>query len=143
LFNHSVLPSTGASKNLSDYILCADSQSLWLISISGGGIYRKNDVELVPFASKKLKSILATRKVTSVAHFKGRLFITTYSGLVVYDTYHDELEVWYEKEIFSSALIDNEHNVWLTTLRNGIYFVFALAVLLKLGSQQSFIYFQF
>lgn len=28
-------------------------------------------------------------------------------------------------------------------LRNGIYFVFALAVLLKLGSQQSFIYFQF
>lgn len=113
----------GASKNLSDYILCADSQSLWLISISGGGIYRKNDVELVPFASKKLKSILATRKVTSVAHFMGRLFITTYSGLVVYDTYHDELEVWYEKEIFSSALIDNEHNVWLTTLRNGIYFI--------------------
>jgi len=28
-------------------------------------------------------------------------------------------------------------------LRNGIYFVFALAVLLKLGSHQSFIYFQF
>ncbi len=28
-------------------------------------------------------------------------------------------------------------------LRNGIYFVFALAILLKLGSQQSFIYFQF
>jgi hypothetical protein len=28
-------------------------------------------------------------------------------------------------------------------LRNGIYFVFALSVLLKLGSHQSFIYFQF
>ncbi len=40
----------------------------------------------------------------------------------------------------------NERSLRVPTnriLRNGIYFVFALAVLLKLGSHQSFIYFQF
>jgi ligand-binding sensor domain-containing protein/two-component sensor histidine kinase len=113
----------GASSNIADYIIAADEQDIWLVSIAGGNIYQLQNESFNPYRSPKLHEALRHRKITSVKSFNDKLYITTYSGILIYDKEKDKIEIWYPNEVFSSCLLDRENNLWLTTLGNGIYFI--------------------
>lgn len=115
--------TSGSSLNIADYVLCAATNDVWLVAIAGGAIYRFDGQAFHALGNEQLYKTLQNRKVTSVKIMQSKLYIATYSGLVIYDINRKTIEVLYPQETFSNVLFDTENNLWLTTLRNGIYLI--------------------
>lgn len=96
------------------------NNTTWLFSFRGGIVYKKTNGTFTKHESKNLADILTERKITNVIYLQNKLWITTYSGLVIYNPENDLAEVLYPEFAFSNAIIDKEKNIWLSTLQNGI-----------------------
>lgn len=122
LIKKNQIESLGKEKfNYGNIIISESSKGVVLFCITNGNVFRWQNNRFVIHPSKTLKLALQNRKITSVKFLQQKFFITTYSGVVLFDENKDEVKVWYPDEAFSSVMIDSEENVWLTTLRNGIY----------------------
>jgi ligand-binding sensor domain-containing protein len=92
----------------------------WLFSFKGGIVYKNADGTFKKHESKKLTAALSNRKITNLIYLQNKIWITTYSGLLIYNPENDVTEIYYPDLAISNCIIDREKNIWLTTLQNGI-----------------------
>lgn len=116
----------GNPTNMGEYFICGTRSSVWLFSMSGGHTYKipaENGKQFEPQQSPVLKECLKNRKITSTQFINNKIYICTYTGVIIYDEKADNIEVWYENKSFSRVLLDHEQNIWLSGLGNGIYLI--------------------
>lgn len=92
----------------------------WLFSFKDALVFKIANGKIEENNSNKLKDILKNKKITNLININNKIWITTYSGLVIYDPEKDIAEIYYPEISFSNAIIDREKNIWLTSLQNGI-----------------------
>ena len=79
------------------------------------------DGNIKPFYSNNLNPILKDKKITRVEEDnQDRIWIYTYSGIIIYDIKHDTSELLYEDKSFSCGIQDNENSYWFSTLHDGL-----------------------
>lgn len=95
-------------------------KQIWLFSFKGGIVYKKENGAFKKHESKNLTDALSDRKITNLIYLQNKIWITTYSGLIIYNPENDIVEIVYPDFAFSNGIIDRENNIWLTTLQNGV-----------------------
>jgi ligand-binding sensor domain-containing protein/signal transduction histidine kinase len=96
-------------------------ESFWGISRSKGNVYHLLKDSIYPYPSNTLTKELKGRKVTSLSDLEdGSLWVSTYSGMVVYYPEQDSVRVISPELAFSCMLKDREGSFWFGTIHNGI-----------------------
>lgn len=104
-----------------EYQLTFYSQQKFIFSQVDGEIFHLVAGNLKPFYSKNLNPILKDKKITRVEEdHQNRIWIYTYSGIIIYDIKHDTSELLYEDKSFSCGIQDNENSYWFSTLHDGL-----------------------
>jgi ligand-binding sensor domain-containing protein len=104
-----------------EYQLAFYSKQKFIFSIIDGEIYSLDNGNIKPFYSKNLNPLLKDKKITRVEEdHQNRIWIYTFSGVIVYDIKQDTSELLYEDIAFSSGIKDHEHSYWLSTLHDGL-----------------------
>ncbi|MBA4239805.1 MAG: hypothetical protein C0448_03710 [Sphingobacteriaceae bacterium] len=104
-----------------EYQLAFYSNQKFIFSRIDGEIYHLSSGNIKSFYSKNLNPLLKDKKITRVEEDKqGRIWIYTFSGIIVYDIKHDTSELLYDDKAFSCGIQDDEHSYWLSTLHDGL-----------------------
>jgi ligand-binding sensor domain-containing protein/two-component sensor histidine kinase len=104
-----------------DYQLTYYSKQKFIFSRVDGEIFRLMDGNIKPFYSNNLNPILKDKKITRVEEDnQDRIWIYTYSGIIIYDIKHDTSELLYEDKSFSCGIKDDESSYWFSTLHDGL-----------------------
>ncbi|MCF8423948.1 MAG: histidine kinase [Bacteroidia bacterium] len=104
-----------------EYQLTFYSQQKFIFSQVDGEIFHLVAGNLKPFYSKNLNPLLKDKKITRVEEdHQNRIWIYTYSGIIIYDIKHDTSELLYEDKAFSCGIQDDENSYWLSTLHDGL-----------------------
>ena len=104
-----------------EYQLAFHSQQKFIFSRVDGEIFHLVAGNIKPFYSKNLNPLLKDKKITRVEEdHQNRIWIYTFSGVIVYDIKQDASELLYEDIAFSSGIKDHEHSYWLSTLHDGL-----------------------
>ncbi len=113
--------SWSEGKASGDYQLTYYSKQKFIFSRVDGEIFRLMDGNIKPFYSNNLNPILKDKKITRVEEDnQDRIWIYTYSGIIIYDIKHDTSELLYEDKSFSCGIQDNENSYWFSTLHDGL-----------------------
>ena len=104
-----------------EYQLTFYSQQKFIFSQVDGEIFHLVAGNIKPFYSKNLNPLLKDKKITRVEEdHQNRIWIYTYSGIIIYDIKHDTSELLYEDKSFSCGIQDNENSYWFSTLHDGL-----------------------
>ncbi len=104
-----------------DYQLTYYSKQKFIFSRVDGEIFRLMDGNIKPFYSNNLNPFLKDKKITRVEEdHQDRIWIYTYSGIIIYDIKHDTSELLYEDKSFSCGIQDDENSYWFSTLHDGL-----------------------
>jgi ligand-binding sensor domain-containing protein len=104
-----------------EYQLTFYSQQKFIFSQVDGEIFHLVAGNLKSFYSKNLNPLLKDKKITRVEEdHQNRIWIYTYSGIILYDIKHDTSELLYEDKAFSCGIQDDENSYWLSTLHDGL-----------------------
>jgi ligand-binding sensor domain-containing protein len=104
-----------------DFIVECTQNTIWLFGRKGGWIYKLENNRFIEHKSPKLYEELKNRKVTYVKEIEPNiLFISTYSGLIIYNTINEHFRVLYPYFSISDCIKDREENYWIATLQNGL-----------------------
>jgi len=96
----------------------------WLVSMVTNYFYRWQDGTFYYQDLPTLKKALKGKKITGVFHEKeDRIWITTFTGVMVYDFRSDEVAHILEEYAVSYFLIDRDGAYWLTTLYDGLLYI--------------------
>lgn len=112
------------SKNMNsgNYQLAFYSKEKFIMSRVGAEVFVLKNNKIVPFYSKNLNPLLLDKKITRVEEDKNRkLWIYTYSGIIIYDILNDKSELLFPNNSFSGSLLDDENTYWLATLDEGVF----------------------
>ena len=113
--------SWSEGKASGDYQLTYYNKQKFIFSRVDGEIFRLMDGNIKPFYSNNLNPILKDKKITRVEEDnQDRIWIYTYSGIIIYDIKHDTSELLYEDKSFSCGIQDNENSYWFSTLHDGL-----------------------
>ncbi len=97
------------------------NNEVYIFSRENNLIYTFCNDEFVKNGSKTLNLALENRKVNGAKSLAdGKLWITTYNGIISYDKEKDEAKVFYPDISFSDIIIDKENNYWFSTLQSGL-----------------------
>jgi len=106
------------------FIIGGNGEEKILITITTGNIYKLFGDTFVKHNLLPLKKALKGKKVTNVfSDTQGKLWITTYTGMVVYDFKTTQAQVFLEQFSFSDILQDTNGAMWLTTLYDGVLYI--------------------
>lgn len=109
------------SKVSGEYQLAFYSKQKFIFSRIDGEIFYLVNGKIKPFYSKNLNPFLKDKKITRVEEDnQNRIWIYTFSGVIIYDIKRDASELLYEDKAFSCGIQDNEHSYWLSTLHDGL-----------------------
>jgi ligand-binding sensor domain-containing protein/two-component sensor histidine kinase len=104
-----------------EYQLAYNSKDKFVFSRVGGEIFKLVNGHIKSFYSKNLNPLLQDKKITRAEEdADGRIWIFTFSGIVIYDIKKDISEIYYGDKCFSSGICDNENTYWLATLDDGL-----------------------
>lgn len=104
-----------------EYHLAYFSKDKFIFSRIDGEVFVLKNNKIVPFYSKNLNPLLIDKKITRAEEDKNRkLWIYTYSGIIVYDIVNDKSELIYPNNSFSGSICDDEKTNWLASLDEGI-----------------------
>jgi ligand-binding sensor domain-containing protein len=111
-------------ESLGHSMVVTPKTTTWLVSMATNRFYKwKGDFfeyENLP----ALETALKGKKITGVFHEKEeRIWIMTFTGLVIYDFKHHTVEQILEQYAFSHFLIDKDGAYWLTTLYDGLLYI--------------------
>lgn len=113
--------SWSEGKASGDYQLTYYSKQKFIFSRVDGEIFRLMDGNIKPFYSNNLNPILKDKKITRVEEdHQDRIWIYTYSGIIIYDIKYDTSELLYEDKSFSCGIQDDENSYWFSTLHDGL-----------------------
>ncbi len=105
----------------SEYILEVSENESWLFHRSKPIFYKIADGKVQELKSSFLNETLKDSKLTDIRILKdGLLYITTYSGLIIYDPKLDKGVSVFDSKAVSGAILDQEENFWVSTLQNGL-----------------------
>ncbi|MFN5910084.1 MAG: histidine kinase [Bacteroidota bacterium] len=97
------------------------SSQPWFMSVTGELILQYKNGSYRDYNNEELLSCLKGKKINCVFESKdGKLWIGTYSGLVLHDPRSGKTELLYDQFSFSYGIQDKEGNYWFTTLHNGL-----------------------
>jgi ligand-binding sensor domain-containing protein len=117
IFEHAYFNTASPRKH--DLVVYHDK--LWLFSKDGNNIYHYSGDTLKVLQSKEICSLLHNRKINSVRDLNdGKLWISTYKGIISYDVAKDITTIYYPEIAFSDCILDKEGNYWFTTLQEGL-----------------------
>ena len=104
-----------------NYQLAFYSKEKFIMSRVGGEIFILKNNKVIPFYTRNLNPLLTDKKITRIEEDKNRrLWIYTYSGIIVYDILNDKSELIFPNNSFSGSICDDENTHWLATLDEGI-----------------------
>ncbi len=113
--------SWSVDKVSGEYQLAFHSQQKFIFSRVDGEIFHLVAGNIKPFYSKNLNPLLKDKKITRVEEdHQNRIWIYTFSGIIIYDIKHDTSELLYEDKAFSCGIKDDENSYWLSTLHDGL-----------------------
>lgn len=105
-----------------EYHLAFNSKDKFIFSRLNGEVFKLVDGHVNSFYSKNLNPLLLDKKITRVEEDKnGRIWIYTFSGIVIYDVKCDSSNLYYTDKSFSSGICDDEKTYWLATLDDGLF----------------------
>lgn len=110
-------------KNLSPgYFLAEYSKgSMWSFSKEYNFFYSTFNGITQPLKIPELSKVLKGKKITCVRALKdGKLWISTYRGIIAFDPTTLSVQLFYPDLSFSDSMIDREGNYWFTTLQAGM-----------------------
>lgn len=97
------------------------ANKFWIISLQQGTVFNVENNQITPYLEPRLQAVLKNRKITGVRVLSDHnLWIFTYQGAIQYNQYTKEVKLFYEHYAISDGLIDQEGNVWFTTLQSGL-----------------------
>jgi ligand-binding sensor domain-containing protein len=103
------------------FLLEHHRNKLWIVSIENNIVYQYFNHTIRELKNSNLSRMLSNRKITNVKSLPdGYLWISTYKGMIRYDSKKDIPELYYPDYAFSDVLIDREANYWFTTIGAGI-----------------------
>lgn len=104
-----------------EYELAVGKNYTWLFHRSKALFYRLANNKIERFESPYLSNALGASKFNDLREFTdGKLYIPTYSGLIIYNPETDTGAIMYRNKAISYVLIDRENNYWLSTLQSGL-----------------------
>ena len=109
------------NKVAGEYQLALFSKQKFIFSTVDGEIFRLTDGKIKPFYSKNLNPLLKNKKITRIVEEdQDRIWIYTFSGVIIYDIKNDTNELLFEDKSFSSGIKDDENSYWLSSLHDGL-----------------------
>lgn len=109
---------------LGNYLLFSHQKTIWLVGYVSGNFYKLIGDRFYPFELEVLKKALVGKKITNITKDKHeRIWITTFSGAVMYDFEHDKATTILDNFSFSDFLEDAEGSFWLSTLYDGLVYI--------------------
>lgn len=111
-------------KKLADYYTYFQYlDNIYLINTISGEMLQeeKNILEKIQIPS--LQAALLGKKITNILVNKNKIWITTYSGLVIYDFIVNETKVFLENFSISFFCEDKDGGLWVSTLYDGILYI--------------------
>lgn len=103
------------------YLLSAGIGFPWIVGFKNTEIYRHTSDGYEAFQDDNLKRFLSQTKVNHVRQFeKDVLWFCTNHGIMAYNIQSHELEIMFKNYSVSDICFDNESNMWLSTLHNGL-----------------------
>ncbi len=110
------------TKNVASHFrLLYHQNQAWVFKRDGGVFYTLKNEQLVQIKNQNLSIALQNRKVTNLKSLPdGYLWISTYNGIIRYDSGNNSITIFYPEISFTDMLIDREGNYWFTTLQSGI-----------------------
>ncbi len=111
-------------ESLGNSLIFAYPRGTWLVSMATNHFYKLEGDTFQYQDLPTLKKVLDGKKITKVFHEKeDRIWILTFTGIVVYDFRQDKVEHILEEYAFSDFLIDQDGAYWLTTLYDGLLYI--------------------
>lgn len=93
----------------------------WVFDLIKGLVYSRTPNGWSVYTNSLLHSLLIGRKVNNIIEAEnGNFWICTHSGLIHFNKKSGYAELLYQNISFSSCMPDNEGNLWLTTLHEGL-----------------------
>ncbi|KOY87006.1 hypothetical protein AD998_13415 [bacterium 336/3] len=109
---------------LGNLLICNTPQKTLLVGVTSANLYQITPQGIKSYYIPTLNKALEGKKVTNAyLDTKDRLWITTYTGVVMYHTITQQIKVYLEEFSFSDILIDKDESIWLTTLYDGILYI--------------------
>ncbi len=120
-----IYPINRKSKlTLSNYTICVYQSNVWLFGMVTGDIYQLKNGTFELMDLPVLKKNILGKKITHILTDKqGKIWVMTFTGVVVYDFKTNEVQTFLEEFSFSSFLEDKDGAIWLTTLHDGVLYI--------------------
>lgn len=105
----------------SHFLMACYGNEIWLFSRADSRFYRYKNGQIRKNPGPNLLAALQNRKVTGAKKLPdGKLWISTYKGIIRYSPQTDSVQVMYPQLAFSDGIIDREGSYWFTTLQAGV-----------------------
>ncbi len=117
-------PTHTKQEALGHSLVFANQKGTWLISMITNYFYQLKGDTFNYVDLPILKKALEGKKITGVFQEKSnKIWITTFTGVVIYDFTSNEVSQILEEYAFSYFLIDRDGAYWLTTLYDGLLYM--------------------
>lgn len=117
-------PTQSQQELLGHSLVFSYPRGTWLVSMVTNYFYKWQGDTFYYQDLPTLKEALKGKKITTVLHEKeDRIWILTFTGVVIYDFATDKVEHILEEYAFSNFLIDRDGAYWLTTLYDGLLYI--------------------
>ncbi len=127
------------------YFLETGETGTWLYHLISGKVYRLEGERFVRYEDKHLESLLKDKKFTSLREVNGKLYIMSFSGLVVHDLHSHKSEWIFRGIPITAIVVDFEGSLWMSTLGYGLIFCpsleFRTWYQLRSGTQNKYTHF--
>jgi len=115
------LPNLDEAVARGEASLCLGNKDVWLFFSFGAQVFRLQNNQFVPYSSPTLSSLLKDKKVTYVKYIgKETIWISSFSGQIILNTRTGIAQEWFTDFAVSSLISDREHNLWFSTLNDGL-----------------------